>query len=181
MMCGGVGITFPSIRTGISASRHTLSPAHHSRLVSPRLAPPLPPMPSLPAIPPSPSAPPSLIYFLSRMYPCSLKYSSSALWHARENTEPAQEPDVHSHSHTPAPVAHRRHPLRAPASARAHPTGMPAIPHECPRPKSASSTDMNARRHQPRQPAQTPPASSLHLRPRVESRLTPIRDDAVHA
>ncbi|KAJ7120427.1 hypothetical protein C8R43DRAFT_1034522 [Mycena crocata] len=136
-------------------------------------------MPSLPAIPPSPSAPPSLIYFLSRMYPCSLKYSSSALWHARENTEPAQEPGARPQSHTAAHVAHRRHPLRAPYVSLSSSLANP-VPMNLRATKSASSTDMNAHRHQPRQPAQTPPASSLHLRPRVQSRLTSIRDVAVH-
>ncbi|KAJ7077975.1 hypothetical protein C8R43DRAFT_1053526 [Mycena crocata] len=136
----------------------------------------------LPAIPTSPSsrcsAPPSLIHFPFSTQ--ALHYGTHGRTRNRRKVRPAvaspplltrphphSGPGAHPHSHTPAHVAHRRHPLCAPASARAHLTGMPAIPHECPRPKSASSTDMNARRHQPRQPAQPRPARSLHLRPRV--------------
>ncbi|KAJ7120455.1 hypothetical protein C8R43DRAFT_1034709 [Mycena crocata] len=162
---------FPSIRSG-SRTRHVRTT---------RLAPPLPHMPSA-AIPPSPSsrcsAPQSLIHFPFSTQ--ALHYDTHRRTRKRRKVRPAvaspplltrlhphSGPGAHPHSHTPAPVAHRRHPQLAPVSARAHWTEMPAIPHESPRHHKRVKYDTNARRHQPRQPARTRPARSLHLRPPV--------------
>ncbi|KAJ7120430.1 hypothetical protein C8R43DRAFT_1034502 [Mycena crocata] len=183
-MCGGVGITFPSIRTGISASRHTLSPAHHSRLVSPRLAPPLPPMPSLPAIPPSPPRRP--LSFTSFLV-CILAHSSTQALHygTPGRTRNRRKNLALVHNRTRRRTLHTVDIHCVPPSRDAN-AERKSLPFHSTSPSAlrllilASSTDMNAHRHQPRQPAQTPPASSLHLRPRVQSRLTSIRDVAVH-
>ncbi|KAJ7120414.1 hypothetical protein C8R43DRAFT_1034406 [Mycena crocata] len=142
-------------------------PKHPNRLVSPRLCRPCPVSPPSQHRPPlaAPRRPLSLrpgehgsgarYAPLSHLRPSSLAYIPTqdlALIRTRTRRRTLHTVDIHCLP--PFRHAHTR-------------WKSPAIPHESPRHHKRVKYDTNARRHQPRQPARTRPARSLHLRPPV--------------